>query len=127
MADERTDREILLSIEALLKGGGVVVPGGDPTLQPAFSTGAKGTRRVQLKFTTRLSLPKTSLSGKPLYNVKNGVQTTLKHYKPTSTKKYWIGDVVEVWRPYVPGDGTRLWEVVGRPGQFLRENTINFL
>ena len=127
MSDPRTDREILLDIEALLKGGSGPTPGGDPTIQPAFSSGAKGTRRVQLKITTRLSIPKTGLTGNPLYNTKDGKRTTLKHYKPTSTKKYYIGDVVEVWRPFVPGDGTRLWEVVGRPGQFLRENTINFL
>ena len=83
MTDSRTDREILLDIEALLKSGSVPTPGEDPTVQPAFSTGTKGTRRVQLKESTRLRLPKTGLTGKILYTSGGG----LKIYKPTTTKK----------------------------------------
>ncbi len=115
--------EKLRELEALLKSGSVPIPGGDPTIQPAFSSGEKGTRRVQMKETTRLRIPKTGPTGKILYTRKGG----LKFYKPTSTKKYYIGDVVEVWRPFVQGDGTKLWEVVGRPGQFLITRQINFL
>lgn len=122
MTDPRTDRQILLDIEALLELG-IPATGGDEILLPAFSTGAKGTRRVQLKETTRLRIPRTSPTGRILYTKGGG----LKFYKPATTKKYFIGDIVAVWRPFVQGDGTRLWEVFGRPGQFLVQRQINFL
>lgn len=89
---------------------------------PLFSSGEKGTRRVQMTENTRVRIAK----------VKDGVvQFTetgnLKFWKPIDGIRLFRGDVHVVWRPYVQGDGDRLWEMYEYPGRFIKNRHCSFV
>jgi len=91
--------------------------------QPLYSTGKKGTRKVQMAITTRLSVPKIK-NGEIAYTFSpDGTKKGMQHVKPTSTKRVYKGEVWKVFAPHVQGDGTRLYEVYDYPGHFIRGNT----
>ena len=111
-------KDLLEDIIRILEGTSPPPPPPDIN-QPLFSAG-DSTRKVQITDTTRLRIPRVDSEGRPRYTDKGGLQ----FYKPTTTKKVYIGDVHVVWKPAVQGDGTRLYEMYEHPGQFLIERQI---
>ena len=102
----------------------LITQGGDNIPQPEPPQGGSifdrtETRWVQITYSRNLKVPRVK-NGKIVYS------PNMAFTMPPGgqRKKFKVGDRVKVYRPHVQGNGTRLYEVVEYPGNFLMDRDI---
>lgn len=113
-----TNQALIEEIRSLLKTSPPPIP--EP---PAGGSlfGRTETRWVQIVVSRNLKIPRVK-NGNIQYNKQGGMRFSM---PPVGQRrKFRVGNRVKVFKPHIQGDGTRLYEVVKYPGNFLMDRDI---